>query len=234
MTRLNPVYGIGWQKKVYTIKTLERYSTEFDCVNACLNLERYKCNLFVMDQEKCFLDIMDMINGSIPSDIEHVIKTTTPETVILSNGELFFLILVFWKLIFLKVYCNTYKWKSIWFQIVNKYFLLPFKFLIEILKAALDYTIHQIMTNIQLHKYLYKSISNLNNSTSCGAFCIFDSMQCNFFFVQDGNCFFGNLHSNNSNFTSIEHDEEVTIFGSEHDYIRQIKLQDTALNYSPT
>jgi len=95
MTRLNPVYGIGWQKKVYTIKTLERYSTEFDCVNACLNLERYKCNLFVMDQEKCFLDIMDMINGSIPSDIEHVIKTTTPETVILSNGELFFLILVF-------------------------------------------------------------------------------------------------------------------------------------------
>ena len=99
---------------------------------------------------------------------------------------------------------------------------MPFKFLIENLKAAMDHTIQQIMTNIQLYNYLYKRISNLNNSTSCGAFCLFDSVQCNFYFVQDGNCYFGNLHSNNSNFSSMANDEEVTIFGSEYYYIRQI------------
>ncbi len=89
MTRLHPVYEIGWLKKVYNIKNLERHSTELDCVNSCLNLERIKCNLFIMDQGKCFLGNIDIINGSISLD-NVAIQTTTPETVIVSIGMYFF------------------------------------------------------------------------------------------------------------------------------------------------
>ncbi len=88
MSRLYPVYGNGWQKKVYDMKSLERHSTELDCVNSCLNLERIKCNLFIMDQGKCFLGNIDIINGSISSD-NVAIQITTPKTVIVSISMYF-------------------------------------------------------------------------------------------------------------------------------------------------
>ncbi len=88
MTKIFPVYGIGWQRKIYSTKTLEIHSTELDCVNSCLNLERSKCNLFIMKRGKCFLGIIDIINGYISSYFEEANHTSTPETAIVSIGEL--------------------------------------------------------------------------------------------------------------------------------------------------
>ncbi len=89
MTRLYPVFGIGWQKKIYNIIALKKHSSELDCVNFCLNLEKYKCNFFIMDQGKCFLGIIDMINGSILSDYEDANKIRIAETAIVSIGKVF-------------------------------------------------------------------------------------------------------------------------------------------------
>jgi hypothetical protein len=89
MTRLYPVYGIGWQKKIYNIIALEKQSSELDCVNFCLNLDKSKCNLFIMNQGKCFLGIIDMINGSILSDYEKTNQITIAETAIVSIGKVF-------------------------------------------------------------------------------------------------------------------------------------------------
>ncbi len=102
--------------------------------------------------------------------------------------------------------------------------LCPFTILIESLTAALGNKIQQTLSNIQLQKFVYKSIPNLNNATSCGAFCLFDHLECNFYYTQNGDCYFGNLHCNNSNQSSITNDEEVTILGSKNNQMYLITL----------
>jgi len=65
MTTVQSANGILWQTHIYFSQLITGQAQSTDCANVCLNLQTENCQIFVFEDEICYIGQSDISNGTV-------------------------------------------------------------------------------------------------------------------------------------------------------------------------